>query len=453
MGGANTEIADHDRPAAGAPPTSSSRPRTSTRSSIARTARRHKLSSEASKRFERGVDPQAAAAAAQRTVDLLVLLAGGTAEAGVTEVVAPVRAAHDHHPGGPPGPGRGRRLRPRDRRPPPPGGRLRRLRAGRADRHRAVLAARPHRAQRPRRRGHPAGGLREPALHAAQAAGRPRPDRPPAAAPPGRPGAGRRRLRRGAELPVHRRAGLRPARPGRPTTRAAASSRWPTRSPTRSRRCAPRCCRVCSARCAATTAGAAHDLALFETGLVFRPPRRSSASPRGCPSTGVPPTRRSPRWTPRCPTSRGTSPSCSPGAASRPAGGARAARPTGPTRSRPRRTVAARGRRRAGRPRGPVRALAPGPLRRAAWSSSTAPSRSSATPVSCTRGWSRRSGLPARTCAMELDLDAAGARSATARSQAPADLHLPGGHAGRRAGRRRVRAGRRGRGRAARGRG
>ncbi|MFI8827158.1 phenylalanine--tRNA ligase subunit beta [Streptomyces sp. NPDC053431] len=56
---------------------------------IARTARRHKLASEASKRFERGVDPQAAAAAAQRTVDLLVLLAGGTAEAGVTEIVAP----------------------------------------------------------------------------------------------------------------------------------------------------------------------------------------------------------------------------------------------------------------------------------------------------------------------------------------------------------------------------
>ncbi|MGW1033221.1 phenylalanine--tRNA ligase subunit beta [Streptomyces antibioticus] len=57
--------------------------------SIARTARRHKLSSEASRRFERGVDPAAAAAAAQRTVDLLVLLAGGTAEAGVTEVTTP----------------------------------------------------------------------------------------------------------------------------------------------------------------------------------------------------------------------------------------------------------------------------------------------------------------------------------------------------------------------------
>ncbi|MGC4978334.1 phenylalanine--tRNA ligase subunit beta [Streptomyces sp. DT199] len=88
MGGANTEIADHDNvenatadvviEAAHFDPVS-----------IARTARRHKLSSEASRRFERGVDPQAAAAAAQRTVDLLVLLAGGTAEAGVTEVLAP----------------------------------------------------------------------------------------------------------------------------------------------------------------------------------------------------------------------------------------------------------------------------------------------------------------------------------------------------------------------------
>ncbi|MET9297581.1 phenylalanine--tRNA ligase subunit beta [Streptomyces sp. NPDC003077] len=56
---------------------------------IARTARRHKLSSEAAKRFERGVDPQAGSAAAQRTADLLVLLAGGTAEAGVTELSSP----------------------------------------------------------------------------------------------------------------------------------------------------------------------------------------------------------------------------------------------------------------------------------------------------------------------------------------------------------------------------
>ena len=45
---------------------------------IARTSRRHKLSSEASKRFERGVDPAAGYAAAHRVAALLVELAGGT---------------------------------------------------------------------------------------------------------------------------------------------------------------------------------------------------------------------------------------------------------------------------------------------------------------------------------------------------------------------------------------
>ncbi|SJN47503.1 Phenylalanyl-tRNA synthetase beta chain [Microbacterium esteraromaticum] len=45
---------------------------------IARTARRHKLPSEASKRFERGVDPLVPFAAARRVADLLVELAGGT---------------------------------------------------------------------------------------------------------------------------------------------------------------------------------------------------------------------------------------------------------------------------------------------------------------------------------------------------------------------------------------
>ncbi|WP_328679920.1 phenylalanine--tRNA ligase subunit beta [Streptomyces sp. NBC_00322] len=88
MGGANTEIADHDDEA-GATTGVVIEAAHFDAISIARTARRHKLASEASKRFERGVDPQAAAAAAQRTVDLLVLLAGGTAEAGVTEIVAP----------------------------------------------------------------------------------------------------------------------------------------------------------------------------------------------------------------------------------------------------------------------------------------------------------------------------------------------------------------------------
>ena len=52
--------------------------------SIGRSARRHRLPSEASRRFERGVDPAVARFAAQRAVDLLVELAGGEAEAGQT---------------------------------------------------------------------------------------------------------------------------------------------------------------------------------------------------------------------------------------------------------------------------------------------------------------------------------------------------------------------------------
>ncbi|MEV0321293.1 phenylalanine--tRNA ligase subunit beta [Streptomyces sp. NPDC050658] len=87
MGGANTEIADHEETAGTTDVVIEAAHFDAI--SIARTARRHKLPSEAAKRFERGVDPQAASAAAQRTVDLLVLLAGGTADAGVTEVIAP----------------------------------------------------------------------------------------------------------------------------------------------------------------------------------------------------------------------------------------------------------------------------------------------------------------------------------------------------------------------------
>lgn len=54
--------------------------------SIARSRRRHKLPSEASKRFERGVDWHVAHKAAQRVVDLLVELAGGTADDAGTDV-------------------------------------------------------------------------------------------------------------------------------------------------------------------------------------------------------------------------------------------------------------------------------------------------------------------------------------------------------------------------------
>ncbi len=52
--------------------------------SIFRTARRHKLPSEASKRFERGVDPLLPSYAADRVAQLLVEHGGGTVEPGVT---------------------------------------------------------------------------------------------------------------------------------------------------------------------------------------------------------------------------------------------------------------------------------------------------------------------------------------------------------------------------------
>jgi phenylalanyl-tRNA synthetase beta chain len=58
---------------------------------VARTARRHRLPSEASRRFERGVDPQLPPAALQLAVDLLVRYGGGVAGDEVTDVgsVAP----------------------------------------------------------------------------------------------------------------------------------------------------------------------------------------------------------------------------------------------------------------------------------------------------------------------------------------------------------------------------
>jgi len=90
MGGATTEMSDETTDvlveAANFDPVS-----------IARTARRHRLPSEASRRFERGVDPAVARAAAQRVVDLLVELAGGTADplgAVLDESVAPAPIAY-----------------------------------------------------------------------------------------------------------------------------------------------------------------------------------------------------------------------------------------------------------------------------------------------------------------------------------------------------------------------
>jgi phenylalanyl-tRNA synthetase beta chain len=82
MGGAATEISEttHDVliEAANFEP-----------ASIARAARRHKLPSEASRRFERAVDPELAPVAAERAAALLVQYGGGTIEPGRTDVGVP----------------------------------------------------------------------------------------------------------------------------------------------------------------------------------------------------------------------------------------------------------------------------------------------------------------------------------------------------------------------------
>jgi phenylalanyl-tRNA synthetase beta chain len=67
---------------------------------IARAARRHKLPSEASKRFERSVDPQLPPIAAERVAELLVEHGGGRIEPGRTDVggapvIPPVRMPLD----------------------------------------------------------------------------------------------------------------------------------------------------------------------------------------------------------------------------------------------------------------------------------------------------------------------------------------------------------------------
>ncbi|MCL2614835.1 MAG: phenylalanine--tRNA ligase subunit beta, partial [Nocardioidaceae bacterium] len=56
---------------------------------IFRAQKRHKLGSDASKRFERGVDPRICGAAADRVVELLVQHGGATADAGFTHVGEP----------------------------------------------------------------------------------------------------------------------------------------------------------------------------------------------------------------------------------------------------------------------------------------------------------------------------------------------------------------------------
>ena len=189
MGGASTEVPDNSSDilleAATWEP-----------ASIARTARRHKLPSEAARRFERYVDPAVAPAAR------------GTGRPGCSTRLRrwPHRARPHRcrssgaarpgdHGDQPAGQGRGRELPARRDNASAPADRLpgrgdhRRGRHPPGDRRAAELARRPQPARRPGRGGAAAGGLPEHPVRAALRARRSWPDRDPA--PSSAPWAGR----------------------------------------------------------------------------------------------------------------------------------------------------------------------------------------------------------------------------------------------------------------------
>src|SRR5580700_4331079 len=208
----------------------------------AKMSRRHRLHSEASYRFERGVDRELPPRATARAVALLAALGGGAAVPGYSEAAVPVAGGH-RHGGRLPGPRRRRRVRPGHGGLAADPGRLRGAhrvrrraadgravacqrresrrcggrRGGRAGGPRAavpgtagraaVLAVGPDRPGGPRRGGHPPRGLRQRAGPDAAGAGRPRPDRAPAADPRDRPHARRRRFRGGERRSVRARHG------------------------------------------------------------------------------------------------------------------------------------------------------------------------------------------------------------------------------------------------------
>jgi phenylalanyl-tRNA synthetase beta chain len=387
MGGANTEIDDTEGTttevvveAAHFDPIS-----------IARTARRHKLASEASKRFERGVDPEATSAAAQRTVDLLVLLAGGTADGGVTEVIAPSAprtiSIPANHPDKVAGVDYGRETVVR---------RLQQVGCDVYGQDELIVTVPSWRPD-----------LTDPNDLAEEVIRLEGYENLPSTLPKPPAGLGltdRQRLHRrvGRALAgagyvealnypfigehVFDQLGLAADDPKRKVVKLV--NPLSDEEPALRTTLLPGLLRPC----AATTGGA--RTTWRSSRRAWSSTRRTSCAWRcGCPSTAVPRTRRSRPSPTRCPSSPGMPPSSSRAPVSRPAGGARAARPTGPTPSSPRAPSPAR--------RGPnsscarastgrgTRAAAP-----SSPSSSTAPSGSSGTRASCTPVSSRPLGCP-----------------------------------------------------------
>ena len=256
-----------------------------------RTGRRHKLTSEAGKRNERGVDPTICEAAADRVAELLATYGGGTIEPGVTVVGHASGAADDHHPDRPARAVTGMDIASHTT--------IANLEAigcqveAAADTLTATVPLwRPDLSD-------PFDLVEEvarivgyedvPSVLPPAPSGW-RPDRDPVDAPPRRPDDGRRGLRRGAQLPLRRGGRPRPAR---------------ARTPADSRRTTLRLANPLSAEEPLMTTtllpGLLHtvarnvsrgtgDLALFETAAVTLP-HSELQSRRSCRSTGGRPTR------------------------------------------------------------------------------------------------------------------------------------------------------------------
>ena len=324
--------------------------------------RRHKLHSEASYRFERGVDRELPLRATAKAVALLSGLGGGQVVPGCThasvevppvlismaadypdrvagvvygrdtvvrrlrEVGCSVRQTREARPTVAPW----RAERPGDRSRPRP-----RALVPRARGHPAVLAARPDRPGRPGRGGHPAGRLRERPGPDAPRAGRARAHAAAAAAPLGGPDAGRGRVRGGAVVAVRVAVPTRTCSGCRPRTCAARRWRWPTRSARTSRCCAPPCCPACSGCWPGTSGGGSPTRRCSRSAWCSGPgPGRAASAPDPRRWTAGPRWPNSPPWKPPCPTSRCGSARCWPASVCSTAGGARGARRPGRTRSR-----------------------------------------------------------------------------------------------------------------------
>ena len=182
--------------------------------SMFRTGRRHKLTSEAGKRNERGVDPTICEAAAERVAELLAKYGGGTVEPGMTVVGEPPEPPTDHDPDRP-----ARRGSPGWTSPPTPPSPTSRpsaatVEAGADELTATVPPWRPDldRPVRPGRGGRPDRRLRGRPERAAAGPLGWRSDPGAVDAPSGRSHAGGRGVRRGGQLPVHRRGRPRPAR-------------------------------------------------------------------------------------------------------------------------------------------------------------------------------------------------------------------------------------------------